>query len=286
MTPADYAARYTSLKVDLGGGASATVNIRKYHIGKPLAAKDALWSKLTEYFHKQKKANPSFALTLRVNGGNYEVSHQEKMPTWIVRPFTGKGNPEHFQVVLQLAVLLGEARADTLQAYCDKNLGLDCNGFVGNYLYYDQDAHDWMDEPRNGEGGPNDDMTGFDAMGKPVKSTADMNQINTYICLETRGGKLIPGGASGAGHIAITQANRFMPQSFVFNSFGGLDLGMARKHAYGHRAFWAVESAGGLGLTQSWYAFPNSKNPGGVHNIFRGCKGSWLEMKVVDLGVL
>lgn len=285
-TPTTYAARYSNLQVVLESGATVSVNVHQYRLGDPKPAKDRLWSKLKEYFQKQQKLDPKFALKTRINGGNYLFSYPLQMVNWVVRPFTGKGSPECCQLVLQLAVLLGEATPASLQAYCDANLGLDCNGFVGNYLYYEDSGHGWMDEPKNGEGGPNDDMTGFASMGSPVTDTDKMTPRNTYLCIETRGGVVIPGGKSGAGHLVITEANQFMQQSFVFNSFASADLGLARKGAYGHHAFLAVESTSGRGLTQSWYAFPKHTNAHGVYDVFRGSKGIWMEFKIVDLGVL
>lgn len=285
-TPIAYADRYSNLQVELASGTSVTVNVHQYRLGAPKPAKDRLWSALKEYFQKQQKLDPGFRLRLRVNGGSYEFSSYMQMPNWIVRPFTGKGSPECCQVVLQLAVLLGEATPQSLQTYCDTNLGLDCNGFVGNFLYYEDSGHNWMDEPRNGNGGPNDDMTVFAQMGPPVTDTYKMSATNTYVCIETLGGVVIPGGKAGVGHIAITEPNKFMPQSFVFDSFASADLGLAQKGAYGHHAFMAVESTGGIGLTQSWYAFPKSSNPQGIYRVFRGSKGIWMQFKIVDLGNL
>ena len=283
-SPADYATRYDQLEVELENR-TVTVHIRRYHCGAANAKKDILWTKLKHHFVQHQKKDPGFSLRLRVDGGSYEMSTFHGMETWIARPFTGKGSPEHCQVVLQLAVLLGETTAEKMQHYCDANLGLDCNGFVGNYLYYEDGAHDWMDQPQEGEGGPNDSMTQFERRGTVVKNTEDMKPSNTYICLETSGGKVIPGGKSGVGHIVITEPGRFMPQSYVFNSFGGMDLNLAKKGAYGHHAFMAVESTANLGLTQSWYAFPKGKSANGVFKIFRGCKAQWLHFKVVDLGL-
>lgn len=285
-TPVDYAGRYSSLQVELGSGSPVTVNVHQYHRGDPKPAKDQLWSKLKEHFQKQQKLDPGYRLQLRVNGGTYEFSNYAQMPNWVVRPFTGKGSPECCQIVLQLAVLLGEATPQALQTYCDTNLGLDCNGFVGNYLYYEDSGHNWMDEPRNGEGGPNDDMTVFAHMGPPVTDTNKMTPANTYLCIETSGGVVIPGGKSGVGHLVITQPGQFMPQSFVFNSFASADMGLAKKGAYGHHAFMAVESTGDIGLTQSWYAFPKGASLTGIYRVFRGCKGIWMQFKIVDLGVL
>lgn len=283
--PSAYAKRYSQLRVELKTG-PVTVNVRQYRLGDAPRAKDVLWSKFKDYVHAQVKKDPKFTFTLRVNGQDYPRTTYHGMEQWVVRPFTGKGNPECVQMVLQLAALLGEATPGSLQSYCDSYLGLDCNGFVGNYLYYDQADHDWTDEPKKGEYGPNGDMTNFEKLGDAVKDTADMDPHRTYLCLETLNGKVIPGGKTGAGHIVITQAGRFMPQSFVTDSFGGMDLKLAKQRAYGHPAFWAVESTQKKGLTQSWYAFPNNKDPGGVHRIFRGCKGQWLDFKVVDIGIL
>jgi hypothetical protein len=94
-------------------------------------------------------------------------------------------------------------------------------------------------------------MTQFERMGKAVRNTEEMTPANAYLCFETLGGKVIPGGSSGSGHIVITEPRRFMPPTFVFNSFGGLDIGMARRQAYGHPAFFAVESTSLLRWTAS-----------------------------------
>ena len=73
------------------------------------------------------------------------------------------------------------------------------------------------------------------------------------------------------------------------NSFGGLDLGYARKGAYGHPALWAVESTGpqgAIGLKESWYAIKQSvatrhqKNRG-IYEVFRGSKAENLNFELV-----
>lgn len=54
----------------------------------------------------------------------------------LARVFFGKGMPECCKLALQLAAAFGlvEPTFAALQNYCDKYVGLDCNGFVGNYL--------------------------------------------------------------------------------------------------------------------------------------------------------
>jgi hypothetical protein len=50
--------------------------------------------------------------------------------------FIGKGSPANIQQALRLAVAFGllEISQSAIQNYCDKNIGLDCSGFAGNYL--------------------------------------------------------------------------------------------------------------------------------------------------------
>jgi hypothetical protein len=54
----------------------------------------------------------------------------------LAQAFTGKGTPEVIADVLRLAEafgLVGNTVA-AMQTYCDDYIGLDCNGYVGNYL--------------------------------------------------------------------------------------------------------------------------------------------------------
>lgn len=55
-------------------------------------------------------------------------------PLW--RVFIGKGSPTHIQQAVRLAVAFGliEGTQAAIQDYCNRNIGLDCSGFVGNYL--------------------------------------------------------------------------------------------------------------------------------------------------------
>jgi len=193
--------------------------------------------------------------------------------------FSTGGQSEEKQPLLVLQRDCARKQNVVLQVNVDVQVRL-------QFLYYEDAGHNWMDEPRNGEGGPNDDMSVFASLGRPVTDTGKMTAMSTYLCIQTQGGVVIPGGKSGVGHLAITEQNQFMPQSFVFNSFASADLGLAQKGAYGHHAFLVVEATGGIGLTQSWYAFPKRSNPHGIYQVFRGSKGAWLEFKIIDIGML
>jgi len=72
---------------------------------------------------------------------------------------------------------------------------------------------------------------------------------------------------------------------------GCYDLGLSSNGAYGHPAFWAVESTGPelkVGLKESWYAIKahvmsNGKIAPGVFDIFRGSKGTNSTFRIVAL---
>ncbi len=54
----------------------------------------------------------------------------------LAQAYIGKGTPEIIALALRLAEAFGlvAGNAAAMQKYCDDYIGLDCNGFVGNYL--------------------------------------------------------------------------------------------------------------------------------------------------------
>ena len=107
-------------------------------------------------------------------------------------PFVGKGSPEAAQVALQLASFYGLTK--DFQTYCDTNLGLDCNGFVGNYLRRVVNREDW-DEAENKNGiGPNALIDSIMRLlpGTFVTKIEDIKATNTYvIALAHENGKIV-----------------------------------------------------------------------------------------------
>ena len=288
LTPVQYAERYWNLQVPIEND-SVQVRIDRYHLGEADAAKDRLWSGLKRHFQEQQKVDKGYRLRLRVNSVPVEFPSVDQMLRRVVSPFYGKGSPEDCQIVLQLAVLLGEATREGLQRYCDSHLGLDCNGFVGNYLWHERAGNAWNVDSGQGDIGPSSLIDSI--MTSIKKKTAsrsfvskieELDSKKTYLLAEVdSSNNIMPGGPGRPpGHLAITEQGRYMAQSFVFDSMGGLDF--RRRDIYGHPAYWAVESTGrGVGLTQSWYAIGSVKHE--VFRVFRGSQGHWLPMKIVEL---
>lgn len=286
-TAVEYAERYLQLAVPFDDGA-VTVRVDRYHLGDPDAEQGQLWQDLKDHFRKERAKNQLYRLKLRVNSELAEFQSAAEMLHLAVNPFWGKGSPEDCQVVLQLAVRLSRATKANLQSYCDNHLGTDCNGFVGNYLFRAfNGANDWRSNPAEDAIGPNASIDEImRRSGVAVDTVEQMRPSGMYMLAEVdSANRIIPGGPDKPpGHIVVTEPGRYMAQSFVFDSFGGLDLEMARQDAYGHPAFWGVESTGGQGLIQSWYAIrplvQGKKNVPGVFRVFRGSKGRNLNFRI------
>lgn len=159
MSPSDYLRRYRNLQITLLDGITIyNVDVHEYrnattyyaggeaegdhHIFDGMAAKNQLLSKIR-------------GRGTKVSAGHYQLRYSQDgqilkkndtttevygtlivQSVKILQPFQGKGSPEEIEMVLKLAVgcgLLTPTR-DALQRYCDVNIGLDCNGFVGNWV--------------------------------------------------------------------------------------------------------------------------------------------------------
>ena len=291
-TPSEYADRYRNLQVGFADG-DVNVTIQRYHIGDADAEAEQLVQAVKEHMHAELRKDPGFTLDLIVNGQAETASTYNEVKGHVVAPFWGKGSPEDCQIAAQLAVLTKRTTKANLPRYCDQHMGIDCNGFVGNYFFHvrNPSGQSWKAVAKDKvDLGPTSTMDQFVRAGQPVKDVSDINPANIHLFVEVDSAlRVIPGGSGGAGHIVITEPNKYTPTSFVVNSFGGLDLGYAAKGAYGHPALWAVESTGpqgAIGLKESWYAIKKSvatrhQVNRGIYEVFRGCKAQNLSFEVV-----
>lgn len=179
--------------------------------------------------------------------------------------FAGKGSPEACQVVLQLADSWGLAVPD-VQAYADSALGLDCNGFVGNYLWHVKDRNPWTNLGAGDHDlGPDSPIrTGYydHYQHRLLDRWESFDTAKMYIMMEVgKDGVVINGGggAADAGHIVITEPNQR-------NNRPGKD---PKTSSF---AVKSVEATGGHtpeGLWESWYTCPNYDSKTKIFSIFR-----------------
>src|SRR5688572_2671031 len=132
-TPSEYAARYLPVRVR----GAVPINISRYHLGQETAAKDQLLSALIHHLASNQKTQPGYQLEMNIQGTPIAIANWREWGVHLVMPFVGKGTPEECDLVLQLATLVGGISPDRLQAWADANLGIDCNGLVGNYIFHE-----------------------------------------------------------------------------------------------------------------------------------------------------
>lgn len=211
------------------------------------AAHDAMLGKLWEHFGRTNEKGAK--LTVHVNsavprqsfGGGIE--HREfdawqELWHFARKAFYGKGSPEECQITLQLAERFKLPKGGTVQGYCDKYLGLDCNGFVGNYLVHGRREQGWdVEEPKGQKYLANTTIGVIcRANGAPIQDVDELVPVNSYVM-----GLVGPSGnvieqieGNSFGHIFVTQPNykwesaykegkteRLVPTMFALESTGG-----------------------------------------------------------------
>jgi hypothetical protein len=272
MTPWDYALRYLPVQIP-GPGTPYSIHISRYHLGAPTDAKDQLLGAVRDLFTSKGRSDPGYRLQLTVNGQAAEFSMQETTAA-MNKPFWGKGSPEDCQIVLQLALSLGGKHPAQLQGWADANLGLDCNGFVGNYLFHDVLGNDWRVAPGKIDVEPSSTIDEyFNRWAEaPLDDLGTVMPGRMHLIVRVDdSGHVIPRFLGGkVGHIAITQPNEFMQHSFVTNTMGFYDIETANLGMYGKLAFRTVESGGPVtGVQKNWMVFVRSTGLKGVFEVRR-----------------
>ena len=282
MTARDYMGLYRKLQVpivDENEKATdfAEVDIHSYLLSQRDNAKDkpehyniqnsghgigSMESNLHDHFVKK-------GATLKVFVDGQEKTFLSFNEAWYYarKAYFGKASPQEVQITLQLAVRFKLTTKQDLQTYCDARtddlaqgrIGLDCNGFVGNFIEHGNGDKAW-DADKIGESnylanvGIKDIM---DKMGPEVESAEGINFAETYVLglidpatnqvINQQAGKL-------TAHIVVTTPTTVSikenEQTFV--------------------QFRAVESTHDVGLTESDYRLLSGKNK--IFEVRRGSK--------------
>ena len=251
------------------------VDLSEYVLLKPgsSAHLDARYELLTKLQHDFAKKKSVSVTVMTIDGGAETRTFTSMTPelSELVRyPFVGKGSPEAAQVALQLASFYGLTK--DFQTYCDTNLGLDCNGFVGNYLRRVVNREDW-DEAENKNGiGPNALIDSIMRLlpGTFVTRIEDIKATNTYvIALAHENGKIVTEHSGKKfGHIGISDFTKGSPTP-IGKPSSSTSASTPTKPA--EVPIWVVESTGGKGLTEGWWRI-RSVNKNSAFSIHRDSK--------------
>ena len=128
-----------------------------------------------------------------------------------VDAFYGKGSPEDIQFTLQVALRTGLVEHANMQSWCNKHIGIDCSGFVGNYLWHVFRGRRWDlygDGGKKQVVGPN---SGIRTMCKEpyVTRLSDIarnwNDIFVLASCDRRGKVYRRAGKGSPAHVMITE---------------------------------------------------------------------------------
>jgi hypothetical protein len=221
MTPTEYKALYDGLRIFRADGHSVTISIRRYRMagtgGMPGGRAATAWTALSSALTTKFGAHPPYKKIEDVDlmvGTAHDLEQVDPDFTatkdfryLLLLPFVGKGAPEHCQLVLQLIQYLG-LETDP-QKYADNNLGLDCNGWTGNYIRHGLGSANWQDHGINGKGiNPETLVKDFldGNQARRVKNWTDMAPGTRYVLVRTNdhGQVITTNTGSDIGHVLIT----------------------------------------------------------------------------------
>lgn len=289
MNAIQYAALYQNLLVKEGNH-NRSVPVTAYLSGREATAgKEPMRAAIHKFMHENKKKDPGFIWHPPVpremfpEVGMFGFYNYEQMCTGLVSCYTGKASPEWLSFILHCAVQFKLSSPDRLDAYAADNLGIDCSGFVGNYVlhvlhgspgFYTQGHYQ----------GPSSQIT--DLVRPPyLKRMEDFVPSAIYTLGMIADDGHMPAGGSTAGHkdtghVMVTVPGTWkQPRPVVVDKFGKLI-----KTGPGAFAVSVVESRGKVGLgPASDYTFlsvDKDKN----FTVFRGGSKSLMRVKVSRVG--
>jgi len=223
MTPSEFLKQYTDMSVFVvppdgdvtTDGAWTPVHVKKYHLGTS-SFRSMLWQDVSNKVAKGAKVKVK---TIEAREVLSDVLTYSQVWNLFRFPFAGKGSPEQVQATIQLLFRFRKNKS-TVEQFAGGTgggmnefnfIGLDCNGFVGNYLQrVAWKKYDWWNQ--NNERDPGPDTTIRDLFldnTNPVYSMADFQNGGRSIYLFafcSEEGKIYDhgDGPGGAGHIMIT----------------------------------------------------------------------------------
>jgi hypothetical protein len=284
MTPVEFANKYLDMDVymyplqEAGGGISKSsmvsepgwkgLSVAKYRLGHSAWAQ-VLWRDIKPNFK-----NPVNCTVETIDGATREVRLTASQ-AWrhFYYPFVGKGSPEQAQIAIQLTYRFHKS-VFSPEAFVTKDfIGLDCNGFVGNYIQRVIEGTDWLHADNDKDPGPTTLMTDLiQRQGKKnqINDVEELEGDDTFLlCYCEKNGKVIdpqkdkPGTY---GHVMITEPGT------VKMTPNGAEFGV-------------VESAGRTGLLNSTYSVTNVTKGqfGTVFTCYRKAMKSELPVRIARL---
>ena len=305
QTPADYAARFENITVpslDGSGDLATGLSVDKYLLSVRPGGYDErtrLAWKIEKDLAIRRKTDKSAGVRIcvRTSAGLEERSFasfnhkdsDDQLWKLVSFPYVGKGSPEGIQAIFQLASvdLPGSpamVKPANFQSYCNKWLGLDCNGLVGNYLRHVWKGIDWADVTTTASAvGPNNDIQviwdGFGGTERTSAADVDFRELNLLVMVDPVTGKIKP-GPKPPGHIMISQ-----PREAEFDVGLKKILGVPDdQEVPGIVVLESTAAKDGAdkkdGVAKSAYAYVDQPKLKGVMKVRRGLNNTSLSVRI------
>ncbi len=254
MTPIDYVWKYRSIPLlNSDGHREGSVEFKKYLIykGQDLPEKERFRRGVRKHLRKHEEIAFRVETVQGLRVDTF-VSRKDDILHHGIDAFFGKGSPEDIQYTIQTARAIGLTTLGRAETWANNHLGVDCSGFVGNYLWHVYNSQCWYKigdarKSAKNEVGPS---SGIPKMCKKPY-VEDMTEIirnphSTYVLARCdRSGRVYPRAKPGSpAHVMITEPNSW---AFDRNHEGVTPLGVA-----------VCESVRG-GPDASWYPFVGVK---------------------------
>lgn len=281
MNPLHYEKRYHELVVSLDGLGTTTVDVHRYQNNDKKFKTNAFWGNKAALEHKDQvlgKMNdeirreqraaaarpgpdvPQIEALRQAFGAAVHLKDAEvlrRLKPSLMHVHSGKGSPEEVAAVLHLVArykLYDKAIADQaagVRDYCDKYIGLDCNGFVGNYARATGRAR-----------GPSDVIPSFapaadrrarieDVQADDVMVWTDFGHITVIHSIDP-----VTTGPDGkpARDCVVVEASAHNPSKGASTQHGGLQHSTYSIRSVGKDKVFAVERPKGDALIQAFIA--------------------------------
>src|SRR5215813_1660439 len=223
MTPLEFAKKYLELEafmypLETGEGADSPgpgnvpegwrpLRVARYRLGA---------SPWPNQFWQDISPHVSAPITMTIKTISDEVQEvsltREQLRFHFHFPFVGKGSPEQAQLAIQLVYRYHKA-VFTPEQFVEKDfIGLDCNGFVGNYIQRVVQNLPWLEANNDKDPGPTTligDLLAAQGKDNQITDLNDLQAEETYLF-----GFCAPNGAiydpsknnpGSFGHVMITE---------------------------------------------------------------------------------
>lgn len=285
LTPAEFADKYLKMRVyiyppeDAGPDNSALapsgwqdVSVANYRLGKT-AYRESIWKDIAP------RLGDKIDVKLITIAGAQIDDSLTPAEVWNAfrYPWVGKGSPEQAQITIQILYRFHKAH-NALNAFLAADfIGLDCNGFAGNYYQRAMKGEDWKNQNNSKDPGPTTFIEGLLRLGghkAEIKKLDDIDSSRIYVFAEcdpktAEIADPIAGEDNTWGHVMLTEPNSW-------KTLAGGKIGLSVTEA-------TADAGRKLRSGVDYTIYPGKKVNGvSVFHVERGAPDDTLDVRIAE----